>query len=159
MSNEDRMGGIQQMYQQPTTEGIKKYGKRITIPNRIHEYAAYAFRQLKSGVPGPVHLDFPSEVSGARFKDASELKDFYEKSRYRTECVANPASKDVATAVDMIQRAERPMIVAGQGVFFHKGWDALKRLAASARDHRQQEFGACRARRVRRPGQRHGAAG
>src|SRR5258708_15342859 len=29
----------------------------------------------------------------------------------------------------MIQRAERPMIVAGQGVFFHKGWDALKRLA------------------------------
>jgi hypothetical protein len=38
MSNEDRIGGIQQMYQQPTTEGIKKYGKRITIPNRVHEY-------------------------------------------------------------------------------------------------------------------------
>jgi thiamine pyrophosphate-dependent acetolactate synthase large subunit-like protein len=129
MSNEDRIGGIQQMYQQPTTEGIKKYGKRITIPNRVHEYAAYAFRQLKSGVPGPVHLDFPSEVSGARFKDASELKDFFDKSRYRTECVANPAPKDVATAVDMIQKSERPMIVAGQGVFFHKGWDALKRLA------------------------------
>ena len=74
MSNEDRIGGIQQMYQQPITEGIKKYGKRITIPNRVHEYAAHAFRQLKSGVPGPVHLDFPSEVSGACFKDASELK-------------------------------------------------------------------------------------
>jgi len=129
MSNEDRIGGIQQMYQQPITEGIKKYGKRITIPNRVHEYAAHAFRQLKSGVPGPVHLDFPSEVSGARFKDASELKDFYEKSRYRTESVAYPSSKDIATAVDMIQKAERPMIVAGQGVFFHKGWDALKRLA------------------------------
>ena len=54
MANEDRAGGIQQQYQQPVTDGIKKYGKRITIPNRIHEYAAYAFRQLKSGVPGPV---------------------------------------------------------------------------------------------------------
>src|SRR6478735_5500432 len=107
MANEDRIGGIQQMYQQPITEGIKKYGKRITIPNRVHEYAAHAFRQLKSGVPGPVHLDFPSEVSGARFKDASELKDFYEKSRYRTECVAHPAPKDVAKAVEMIQKAER----------------------------------------------------
>lgn len=79
MSNEDRIGGIQQMYQQPITEGIKKYGKRITIPNRIHEYAQHAFRELKSGVPGVVHLDFPSEVHGARFKDASELKDFWDK--------------------------------------------------------------------------------
>jgi acetolactate synthase-1/2/3 large subunit len=129
MSNEDSIGGIQQQYQQPTTEGIKKYGKRITIPDRIHEYAAYAFRQLKSGVPGPVHLDFPSEVHGARFRDASELKGFYDKSRYRTESVAHPAPKDVAKAVELIQKAERPMIVAGQGVFFHKGWDALKRVA------------------------------
>jgi thiamine pyrophosphate-dependent acetolactate synthase large subunit-like protein len=129
MSNEDRIGGIQQMYQQPTTEGIKKYGKRITIPNRIHEYAQHAFRQLKTGVPGPVHLDFPSEVHGARFKDASELKDFWEKAKYRTECVAHPAAKDVARAVDLIQKAERPMIVAGQGVFFHKGWEALKLVA------------------------------
>jgi thiamine pyrophosphate-dependent acetolactate synthase large subunit-like protein len=129
MSNEDRIGGIQQMYQQPTTEGIKKYGKRITIPNRIHEYAQHAFRQLKTGVPGPVHLDFPSEVHGARFKDASELKDFWDKSKYRTDCVAHPAPKDVARAVELIQKAERPMIVAGQGVFFHKGWDALKRVA------------------------------
>lgn len=39
------------------------------------------------------------------------------------------------------------------------GRDALERLAASERDHRQQELGACRTRRVRRPGQRHGAAG
>ena len=129
MSNEDRIGGIQQMYQQPITEGIKKYGKRITIPNRIHEYAQHAFRELKSGVPGVVHLDFPSEVHGARFKDASELKDFWDVSKYRTECVAHPSSKDIAVAVEMIQKAERPMIVAGQGVFFHKAWDALKRAA------------------------------
>jgi thiamine pyrophosphate-dependent acetolactate synthase large subunit-like protein len=129
MANEDRLGGIQQMYQQPVTEGIRKYGKRITIPNRIHEYAQTAFRELKTGVPGVVHLDFPSEVHGARFKDPSELKDFWEVSKYRTECVAHPAAKDIATAVDLIQKSERPMIVAGQGVFQHKGWDALKRVA------------------------------
>jgi len=129
MANEDSIGGIQQQYQQPMTDGIKKYGKRITIPARIHEYAAYAFRQLKSGVPGPVHLDFPSEVSGARFKNASELTAYYDKSRYRTESVAHPAPRDIAKAVDLIQKSERPMIVAGQGVFFHKGWDALKHLA------------------------------
>ena len=49
---EDTEAGIQLGYQQPTTEGLKKYGKRLIIPRRVHEYAGYAFRQLKSGVPG-----------------------------------------------------------------------------------------------------------
>lgn len=129
MAHEDREQGIQQQYQQPMTEGIKKYGKRITIPSRIHEYAGYAFRQLKSGVPGPVHLDFPSEVHGARWKDPSELTDYHDKSRYRTDTVAYPSPKEIAKAVEMIQKAERPMIVAGQGVFYHRAWDALKRAA------------------------------
>ena len=52
LTGEDREIGIQAMYQQPITEGIKKYGKRMILPNRVHEYGAYAFRQLKTGVPG-----------------------------------------------------------------------------------------------------------
>src|SRR5688500_13646844 len=63
LAGEDREAGIQAMYQQPITEGIKKYGKRMILPNRVHEYGAYAFRELKTGVPGPVHLDFPGEVA------------------------------------------------------------------------------------------------
>ena len=42
---------------------MKKYGKRMITAKRVHEYAGYAFRMLKSGVPKPVHLDFPSEES------------------------------------------------------------------------------------------------
>jgi len=41
---EDTEAGIQLGYQQPTTEGLRKYGKRLITPARIHEYAAYAFR-------------------------------------------------------------------------------------------------------------------
>ena len=51
--NEDSEAGIQLGYQQPNTEGIKKYGKRLITPARIHEYGAYAFRQLRTGVPRP----------------------------------------------------------------------------------------------------------
>ena len=85
MNQEDTEAGIQLGYQQPTTEGLKKYGKRLINPRRVHEYAGYAFRQLKSGVPKPVHLDFPAEVASAKFKDASELEFFHDKTRYRTE--------------------------------------------------------------------------
>jgi len=129
MSGEDREYNIQQMYQQPITQGIKKYGKRITAPNRVHEYGAYAFRNLKSGIPGPVHLDFPGEVARQRFTDPSTLTDYYDKTRYRTESVAVASAKDVDKAVDMINRAQRPILVAGQGVFHRKAWDALMRAA------------------------------
>lgn len=120
---------IQTGYQQPTTDGIKKYGKRLIDPKRVWEYTAYAFRNLKTGVPGPVHLDFPGEIYNARFTDASQLKYYYTKDKYRTDSRPHPAPKDMATAVDMINKAERPVIVAGHGVFLHKGWDPLMRAA------------------------------
>jgi thiamine pyrophosphate-dependent acetolactate synthase large subunit-like protein len=129
LAGDDREAFIQTAYQQPTTEGMKKYGKRLIDPKRVYEYGAHAFRNLKSGVPGPCHLDFPSEVARAEFKDASELTDYYDKSKYRTESRAHPAPKDVAAAIDLINKAERPMLIAGQGVFQRKAWDALKKAA------------------------------
>ena len=132
LTGEDREAGIQSMYQQPITEGIKKYGKRLILPNRVHEYGGYAFRQLKTGVPGPVHLDFPGEVARARFQDPGDLTDYYDADRYRSESRAVPAAADVARAVELITAAERPLIIAGHGVFHRRAWDAL--LAAAERN-------------------------
>jgi thiamine pyrophosphate-dependent acetolactate synthase large subunit-like protein len=129
LAGDDREQFIQTAYQQPTTTGMKKYGKRIIAPNRVYEYGAYAFRHLKSGIPGPVHLDFPAEVARARFTDPATLTDYYGKNKYRSESRACASSKEIAQAVDLINRAERPVLVAGQGVFFRKAWDALKEIA------------------------------
>jgi thiamine pyrophosphate-dependent acetolactate synthase large subunit-like protein len=129
---EDTEGGIQLGYQQPTTEGLKKYGKRLIIPRRVHEYAGYAFRQLRSGVPKPVHLDFPAEVASARFKDATELEFFHDKTKYRTQSRPHPSPKAIAAAIDLIRKSSRPIIVSSNGVFYAKAWDALKRFAEKA---------------------------
>jgi thiamine pyrophosphate-dependent acetolactate synthase large subunit-like protein len=130
--NEDTEAGIQLGYQQPTTEGLRKYGKRLITPSRIHEYGAYAFRQLRSGVPRPVHLDFPAEVTRASFKAASELDYYFDKARYRTAAKPYPGPKDVAAAVELLKQAQRPIIVSSNGVFYSRAWDALKRLAEKA---------------------------
>lgn len=128
LAGEDREQFIQICYQQPTTEGMKKYGKRIIAPNRVYEYGAYAFRQLKSGIPAPVHLDFPAETARARFTEPSKLTDYYTKAKYRSESRAHPSPKEVEKAVDLIAKAERPLLIAGQGVFQRKAWDALKEI-------------------------------
>jgi thiamine pyrophosphate-dependent acetolactate synthase large subunit-like protein len=129
MGREDTEAGIQLMYQQPMTEGIKKYGKRIIVAPRIAEYAGYAFRQLKSGRPGPVHLDFPSEIAGAKFKSAKELERYVGKAKYRTECKAYPDKVGVQAAVDLLKKAKRPLIWADIGVHYHQGVEALKSFA------------------------------
>lgn len=129
LASEDNQKFIQFMYQQPLTEGIRKYGKRITVANRIYEYGSYAFRHLKSGVPGVVHLDFPQEVALARFKDPSELECNFGREKYRSDSRPSPARKEMERAVDMIHRAERPVLIAGHGVFLRKGWEALERAA------------------------------
>jgi thiamine pyrophosphate-dependent acetolactate synthase large subunit-like protein len=129
---EDTEAGIQLGYQQPTTEGLKKYGKRLINPKRVHEYAGYAFRQLKSGVPKPVHIDFPAEVASAKFKDASDLEFYYDKTRYRTESRPHPSPADISRAVALIKTARRPMIVSSNGVFYARAWDALKQVADKA---------------------------
>lgn len=128
IAGDDREAFIQTGYQQPITTGLKKYGKRLIDPSRVHEYGGYAFRELKSGVPGPVHLDFPAEVARARFKSPDELKDFYDKSQYRSTSRPNPGAGEIAQVVKMIDKAQRPLIVAGQGVFQRQGWDALARV-------------------------------
>jgi len=126
---EDTEAGIQLQYQQPATEGLRKYGKRLISPGRVHEYAAHAFRQLRSGIPRPVHIDFPSEVYRAQFKSAADLAYYYDKSRYRTESRPHPDPKDIRAAVDLLKKAQRPMIVSSNGVFYSRAWDALKALA------------------------------
>src|SRR5260370_33057667 len=106
IASDDRETFIQPGYQQPTTEGMKKYGKRLIDPSRVHEYAGYAFRELKTGVPGPVHLDFPSEIYRARFTEPSQLKDYFDKDTYRTESRPYPSPQEMERAMEMIHLRE-----------------------------------------------------
>jgi thiamine pyrophosphate-dependent acetolactate synthase large subunit-like protein len=130
--NEDTEAGIQLGYQQPTTEGLRKYGKRLVTPARVHEYGAYAFRQLRSGVPRPVHLDFPAEVTRAAFESPGEVDYFYDKTRYRTESKPHPDPKAVRAAVDLTKAAQRPILVSSNGVFYSRAWEPLLKLAEKA---------------------------
>lgn len=132
VSNDDTEAGIQVMYQQPLSQGIKKYGKRLITPERLAEYIGYTFRQLKSGVPGPVHIDFTAEVSNHEIKSESDLGYYGTSGLYRTDSRPAPNASDLSKAVEMINAAERPMIVASTGVFYAKAWDALMAFAEKA---------------------------
>ena len=131
VGGDDTERGIQRGYQQPTTQGIKKYGKRVVDKARVPEYAGYAFRNLKTGIPGPVHLDFVEESAGraSRVDSELDLENYWDQTKYRTDSTSYPDPRDIERLVKMLRTAKRPMIVANMGVFYSKAWDVLRKVA------------------------------
>jgi thiamine pyrophosphate-dependent acetolactate synthase large subunit-like protein len=84
---------------------------------------------MKSGIPKPVHLVFPTEVPNARFTSEKDLRYYVDKTRYRTEARAYAEPKAITAAIALLKSAQRPMIVSAQGVFAKRAWDVLKAFA------------------------------
>src|SRR5919202_1161563 len=86
----------------------------------IHE----AFAIARSGRPGPVLIDVPKDV---QFERAD-----YQPERLELTPVYPPDTArehQLRQAAQMIDNAERPVILAGHGVILSEGYDALRELA------------------------------
>ena len=129
VKEEDTEAAIQVMEQEKLTEGLVKWQKRLVNPRRVHEYAAYAFRQLKTGVPSPVHLNFTAEAADGKLSKPTDIVYNVDKAHYRTDAKPNPSPAHITRALALLAQAQRPMIVASTGVFYSKAWEALRRFA------------------------------
>jgi thiamine pyrophosphate-dependent acetolactate synthase large subunit-like protein len=101
---------------------VTKWAEPLTMGRALPEVIRRAFFQLRNGRPGPVLLEVPLDVFN---EDVPE--DWVYVPSFRARTAPDPA--DVATAAQVLARAERPVIYAGQGVHYAKAWDALRALA------------------------------
>jgi acetolactate synthase-1/2/3 large subunit len=93
---------------------ITKYAVTVMEPSSIRYHLEKAVHLAKQGRPGPVWIDIPLDVQAAMI-DEKELPGFDELGRNPT---AEPDRfEELATqAVDLLCRARRPVILAGNGV-------------------------------------------
>ncbi|MFP4451756.1 MAG: thiamine pyrophosphate-binding protein [Desulfobacterales bacterium] len=78
---------------------------------RIAEYVDMAFRAASSGRPGPVYLEFPVDVLNASVDRDSV-------SAPVTKIASRPAdAKSAAAALGMLEKAQKPLVIAGTGVW------------------------------------------
>jgi thiamine pyrophosphate-dependent acetolactate synthase large subunit-like protein len=103
---------------------ITKWAARITAPDRIEAMLRRAFIYLRTGRPGPVVLDVPTEVAVA-----TGLAD---PTEHYIPCVSTRAAPDpdsVADAVRTLSAARLPVIHAGQGVLYAQASSELVQFA------------------------------
>jgi thiamine pyrophosphate-dependent acetolactate synthase large subunit-like protein len=117
-------GALQEMEQVALLRPITKGAWAVPEPRLIPEYLARAIDVALAGQPGPVFVeiavdllmstvderDAPLPMPGARGRPA-------------------PSPVAVERVATLLANAERPAIVAGSGVYWDGGWDALARLA------------------------------
>src|SRR5712692_12016062 len=72
---------------------------------------AMAFRKVRTGRPGPVSLDLPSDV----LQGAVEGDDVRWVSNYYTDAPPLGHPDQVKRAVELLLHAECPMLIRGQG--------------------------------------------
>ncbi|NQV73992.1 thiamine pyrophosphate-binding protein [bacterium] len=109
----------------PAVRAFTKYASTVTDPATIRYEIEKAYHLAVSGRPGPVWLDIPIDVQSAHV-DAESLVGFSPKSR-----LDPVSSEDIRAFESILQSAERPLIVAGQGV---RQSGALVELEAVVRD-------------------------
>ena len=101
---------------------ITKFCEQVINPASIPETLRRAFTQVKNGRPGPALVEFPSDLLDEKFPNSF----IYRSS---PQLKSGPDSQAISKAVELLLKAERPLIYAGQGVHYAKGWKALNELA------------------------------
>jgi acetolactate synthase-1/2/3 large subunit len=109
-----RQVGVQEVDIVSIVRSITKYTVTVTDPTTIRYHLERAVYLARSGRPGPVWIDVPLDVQASdinpdllpRFDASSEPPAFDHKQ----------LAAQVAQAIDLLNAAERPVLLAGNGI-------------------------------------------
>ena len=104
---------------------------RCEVIQRIPEHVRRAFAVATSGRPGPVIIDVPEDIAHGQYDfDASDF--WVDPGTLKAQARRfAPDPADLGKAVDMLAKAERPLLMVGGGIHISEGYDALLNLAES----------------------------
>ncbi len=121
-------GALQEMGQIDLLRPITKWARTVHETSRLGEYVGMAFRQMLSGKPGPTFLEMPMDVLN-NFADTDTLFDLGEPANYRAGGRSAPDPEAVVQAAALLEKAQRPVIMAGTAVWWSDASEPLRQLA------------------------------
>ena len=102
-------------------KSVSKWYGHLDKPERLPEFMRRAFTMLRTGRPGPVVLAIPD--ADAQYDETADP--YIPVKGWKSA----PDPADVAAAVDLLLKAENPLIYAGEGVIYSGAAAELKSFA------------------------------
>src|SRR5580700_10731313 len=103
---------------------VTKSSEQVTVAEATVEALRRAYTMVKNGRPGPVLVEFPTDILRSEIPD--ELVAEYTKAPVLK---SGPDPQSVSKIAEALVAAQRPIIHVGQGVHYAKAWPQLKALA------------------------------
>ncbi|MAM73421.1 MAG: acetolactate synthase [Tistrella sp.] len=97
-------------------EPVTKLSVQVKSPEKLPEIIRRAFRAACSGKPGAVHLQIPEDMLLAEVDPARISLHVEEECRTFPAYPTLPPETKLTRLLELIARAERPLIIAGGGV-------------------------------------------
>jgi len=101
---------------------VTKSCEQVTVPDAVPDALRRAFTQVRNGRPRPALVEIPTDMMG---EQVSEPLAYKPAPRTRS----GPDPQAVAEVAEALLKAQRPVIYAGQGVHYARGWQQLVELA------------------------------
>ncbi len=125
------LGGnsLDQISVKPNFSAVQKYQgwvkqvEAIYSPTQVGDVMRRAFNSLKNGPPGPVVVEMTTDVC------QQEVPAEYQNYKSPTSNLQMPNGTDITAAIELWQKASKPVIWAGAGVLASNGTESLKELA------------------------------
>jgi acetolactate synthase-1/2/3 large subunit len=119
-------GAVQDLDQVRLLRPLTKWQQTCYATGRIPDYVSEALYRARAGSPGPTFLDVPQDVLGA----SAELREGQVAFGYPKEPPRPaPPSGDLDRAISMLERASRPVVLAGGGALWSGAAHALAGFA------------------------------
>ena len=113
-------GSLQEMDHVALMKPITKWADACYETERIPEYIELAMRHAVSGIPGPAFLELPMDIL------MSEARWEVPIPKVQTQPPAiSPAPEPVRDAIELLRKAERPMMMVGTSVKWSQAQDAV----------------------------------
>jgi acetolactate synthase-1/2/3 large subunit len=105
-------------------EPVTKATFQVHAVEQLPRTLRRAFQEATTGRPGPVHVEIPMDVQNAE-ADVTVPDPSQSRAQYRP--AGDPQS--IAEAADLLEAADRPVIVPGGGCVLAEAWDEVQELA------------------------------
>jgi acetolactate synthase-1/2/3 large subunit len=116
-------GALQELDQLALFKPLARWAAVCTSAERIPEYVATAFRHALAQPRGPVYLELPMDV----LFDVAAPDRPPAPSRTRARAFGDPS--ELMKAAELLNGAERPVLIGGSAIWWDGAWKQLESLA------------------------------
>lgn len=117
-----RQIGSQEVQIVPMVTPITKYAVQVLEPTEIRYHLERAYYEAVNGRPGPVWLDIPLDVQAVMLEE--DTLRGYVPQEQKLEDITGKAGQ----VLELLRKADKPLLLAGNGIKLANGTEALYRL-------------------------------